>query len=186
MKVFFRALLVCLALSSAVPARATTYAPVTFDELINTADVIFIGEVTDVRPYPIETRDGTVINTRVIFRVQDPLWGTTSAVEAFDFFGGEFGGVGMGVADMPTFKSGERVVMFAHRAHSINPIVGFSQGVMQVGADVSGVDRVWTAEGMPLTRTDAIGSPITVTPMLPMRLTDFRDRIATALEGRRR
>ena len=186
MNVSLRAVLVCLALSSAVPALATTYAPVTFDELVNTADVIFIGEVTDVRPYTLETRDGTIINTRVVFRVEDPLWGTSSAVEAFDFFGGEYGGLGMGIAEMPTFKSGQRVVMFAHRAQSINPIVGFSQGVMQVGADVSGTDRVWTAEGMPLTRTDAIGSPITVTPMLPMRLRDFRTRIATALEGRRR
>nr|AQQ75176.1 hypothetical protein [uncultured bacterium] len=182
----FRVIAVCLALSSAAPAWATTYAPVSFDELVNTADVIFIGEVTDVRPYPVNTRDGTIINTRVVFRVVDPLWGTSSALEAFDFFGGEWGGVAMGVADMPVFTSGERVVMFAHRARSINPVVGFTQGLMQVGADVNGVERVWTAGGMPLTRPEAIGTQITVTPLLPMRLRDFRDRIATALEGRRR
>jgi hypothetical protein len=186
MPVFFRAAAVCLALSWAIPAEATTYAPVTFDELVTTADVIFIGEVMDVRPFPIDTRDGTIINTRVTFRVVDPLFGTSSAVEAFDFFGGEFGGVGMGIADMPRFTAGERIVMFAHRARSINPVVGFSQGLMQVSADVSGVDRIWTADGMPLTRPEAIGTTITVTPMLPMRLADFRERIVRALDGRRR
>ena len=61
-----------------IAASATTYMPVSFDDLVTRADVIFIGEVTDVRPFPLETPDGAIIKTRVIFRVSDPLWGTTS------------------------------------------------------------------------------------------------------------
>ena len=177
--------ILAIAVYVAMPVEATSYEPVTFDELVSKADVIFVGEVTDVRSFPLDTRDGTVINTRVNFRVVDPLWGTTSVVESFDFFGGEFGGVGMAIADMPTFTIGERLVMFAHRAQSINPVVGFTQGVLQVSRDTRGVDRLWTIDGLPLTRPESIGTQQVVTPLLPMRLSDFRDRINRALEGRR-
>ena len=63
----------------------------TFDELISRDDVIFVGEVASVEPYALSTRDGDVIKTRVVFRVVDPLFGTTSVQEAFDFLGGECG-----------------------------------------------------------------------------------------------
>lgn len=61
-------------------AGATTFLPVTFNDLVTGADVIFIGEVMDVRPFPLQTRDGTIIKTRVIFRVSDPIFGTTAAL----------------------------------------------------------------------------------------------------------
>ena len=63
------AVAICALLLGGNAARATSYPPVTFDELVTEADVIFIGEVTDVRPFPLDTRDGTIIKTRVIFRV---------------------------------------------------------------------------------------------------------------------
>ncbi|MDA1184469.1 MAG: hypothetical protein O2930_07485 [Acidobacteria bacterium] len=88
-------LIVCLAVAisallvEGTVVRATSYLSVTFDELIAGADVIFVGEVTDVRPFPLNTRDGPVIKTRVVFRVSDPLWGTSNVLEVFDFLGGE-------------------------------------------------------------------------------------------------
>lgn len=109
--------------------------------------MIFVGEAIDVRPFPLQTRGGTIVKTRVIFRVSDPLWGTTSAMEVFDFLGGELDGIGMEVAGMPTFTIGDRRVVFARRARSINPIVGFTQGLLQVSRDASGVDRVLTLGG---------------------------------------
>jgi hypothetical protein len=171
--------LVCFAL----PAAATTYLPVTFDELVARADVIFVGDVVDVRPFALETRDGTVIKTRVTFRVRDPLLGTTSALEVFDFLGGEIDGVTMKVAEMPTFTVGDRRVMFARRERSINPVVGFSQGVFEVRRDAAGVDRILTDEGVPVATPDAIGRrpDVMLTPVAPMRLSDFRSRIARAL-----
>ena len=84
-------LAVAAVLFGQVAASATTYPPVTFNDLVTRADVIFVGEVIDVRPFPLDTPDGTIIKTRVIFRVQDPIWGTTNILEVFDFFGGEFG-----------------------------------------------------------------------------------------------
>src|ERR1041384_5969759 len=96
-------------------ARATTYAPLTFNDLVAKADVIFVGDVVDVRPYVQRTREGSIGRARgtvrgagegsiggapVTFRVVDPIYGTTSIVEVFDFLGGEINGVGMAVAGM--------------------------------------------------------------------------------------
>jgi hypothetical protein len=66
----------------------------------------------------------------------------------------------MTVAGMPTFTVGDRRVVFARRDRSINPIVGFTQGLMKVAPDVNGIDRVTTLEGLPVAR-----------------LSDFRARI---------
>jgi len=188
-------LIACLAVAISVllcggnAVRATSYLSVTFDELIAGADVIFVGEVTDVRPFPLNTRDGTIIKTRVVFRVSDPLWGTTSALEVFDFLGGEWGDVGMVVAEMPQFTVGDRRVVFARREQSINPIVGFTQGLLRVSRDSGGVERVFTLDGAPLGQPDQIGlrSNIdTATPIAPISLSAFRARVSRAVAEERR
>ena len=178
-----------------VSAAATTYELVTFNELVTRADVIFVGEVTDVRPFPLETRDGTIIKTRVIFRVSDPIWGTTNILEVFDFFGGEFGDIGMAIAGMPEFAVGDRRVVFASRERSINPIVGFTQGLLEIRRDSGGIDRVFTLGGLPLGRPESIGAvapavPVAplapVAPIAPMPLSEFRNRISRELADAQR
>ncbi len=184
----FRVLVgLALAVCTAATANATTYVPVTFEELVSRADVILAGEVVDVRPYTLQTRDGTVIKTRVIFRVQDPMFGTAAALEVFDFLGGEVGDVGLAVEGMPRFAIGDRRVMFARRAPGINPIVGFTQGLLQIRRDSSGVDRVLTLDGMPIAATASVGSRapfLSATPVVPMRLSDFRSQVVRVLGAR--
>jgi hypothetical protein len=150
----FRFLVLVCAFAAAVPAavRATTFEPLTFNDLVTQADVIFVGDVVDVRPYTVQTRERTIVKTRVTFSVSDPLYGTSSIVEVFDFLGGETAELGMRVAGMPTFAVGDRRVVFARRDRSINPIVGFTQGLMKVTRDASGVDRVLTIEGASVAR----------------------------------
>lgn len=182
------ALLVALACSQAA-LHGTSYPPVTFGELIARADVIFIGEVIDVRPYTLANREGTIIRTRVTFRVTEPIYGTTSAVELLEFFGGEMNGVGMAIAGMPRFAEGDRRIVFSHREPSINPIVGFTQGLLRIVADANGVDRVVALDGTPISQTDSIGAraprPDSVS-RLPMSLADFRARIRDAIIAERR
>ena len=176
-----------LTLGAALPVRATTYPPVTFTDLVTQADVIFAGEVVDVRPFVLETRDGPVIKTRVVFRVNDPLLGTSAALEVLEFFGGEIGDVGMAIADVPQFAIGDRRVVFARRERSINPIVGFTQGLLRVTRDAAGVDRIATLDGVPLDQPGSIGlARPRVVGAAPMRLTDFRDRVRRAIAETRR
>ena len=175
---------VLVAWFASVSVEATSYLPVTFDDLVTQADVIFVGDVVDVHSFTLRVRNNTVIKTRVTFSVSDPVYGTTSLVEVFDFLGGEAGGVGMAVAGMPKFAIGDHRVVFAHRGSSINPIVGFTQGLLQVRRDASGVDHVFTLEGTPLVRTESMGSArlgLSLAPDASMRLSDFRSQIARAL-----
>jgi hypothetical protein len=182
-------LTVALGLASSV--GATTYLPVTFQELVTEADVIFVGDVVDVRPYMLRTRNGTIVKTRVTFRIGDALYGTTSIVEVFDFLGGEVDGIGMAVEGMPKFGVGDRRVVFARRRPSLNPIVGFTQGLLRVQRDGTGVDRIVTLEGLSLVRPESIGSPASSLRLQPqastMTLSDLRGRIVSALvEAHRR
>lgn len=167
----FRTLVFVCVLSVAAAERlgATSFEPVTFDDLVTQSDVIFVGDVVDVRPFTLQVRDRTIVKTRVTFRVDDPLFGTSSLVEVFDFLGGETPELGMSVAGMPAFHIGDRRVVFARRARSVNPIVGFTQGLMKVARDANGVERVTTLEGAPVSR-----------------LSDFRARINGGLIGARR
>ena len=166
-----RTLTIVCALGVAAGAHlgATSFETVTFDDLVTQSDVIFVGDVVDVRPYTLQVRDHTIVKTRVTFRVDDPLYGTTSLVEVFDFLGGETPDIGMAVAGMPTFAVGDRRVVFARRERSVNPIVGFTQGLMKVARDANGVDTVTTLEGAPVAR-----------------LSDFRVRINSGLIQARR
>ena len=169
-------------------AEAASYDAVTFNELVAKADVIFVGDVMDVRPFTVSTPEGgTLIKTRVTFVVRDPLWGTGSTLEIFEFLGGEIENVGMKVPDMPTFSPGDRRVVFARRERSINPIVGFSQGLLRVSRD-SGVDTVQTSDGQPLARTEDIGRPrgARVRETRPMALSALRALVVDQLRERRR
>ena len=153
-----------LGVAAAAQLGATSFEPLTFDDLVTQSDVIFVGNVVDVHPYTLQVRGHTIVKTRVTFRVDDPLYGTTSLVEVFDFLGGETPDLGMAVAGMPTFAVGDRRVVFARRERSINPIVGFTQGLLKVASDLNGVERVTTLAGAPMAR-----------------LSDFRARIEGGL-----
>ena len=162
----FRTLVfVCaLVVGAAAGAGATSFEPVSFDDLVTQADVIFVGDVVDVHPYLLQTRERTIVKTRVTFRVDDPVYGTSSLVEVFDFLGGETAELGMRVEGMPAFTVGDHRMVFARRDRSINPIVGFTQGLMKVARDASGVDRVLTLDGAQVAR-----------------LSDFRSRVMGGL-----
>ena len=177
---------VMLALCAAIPAGATTYPPVTFADLVTRADLIFVGEVVDVSPIAVTTREGAVIKTRVVFRVNDPLLGTSAALEVLEFFGGEIGDVGMAIAEMPAFAVGDRRMVFARRDRSINPIVGFTQGLLRVTRDAAGVDRVLTLDGAPVDQPESISlARPAAAAAAPMRLADFQDRVRRAIDGLR-
>ena len=185
-----RAILLALAFACGAVLRigATSYPSITFDELVKDADVIFVGEVIDVRPFPVNTRDGPIVKTRILFRVSDPIYGTAAALEVFEFLGGEWGDVRLTVADMPSFSVGDRRVVFARRERSINPIVGFTQGLLKVTRDSAGVDRVVTLDGFPVAGPDTIGAARqgAAREALPMRLVDLRNQIVRTVAAARK
>ena len=174
--------LICTLLMAGV-ARSTTVIPPTFESLVANANTIFVCEVMDVRAAWVATPQGRAIKTYVTFKVEDVWKGAVGGVTQLEFLGGTIDGTTMEVIGMPTFRDGQRSVLFVHgEVRMASPLVGFWHGRLRVEKDPSGVDRVRTYDGR------SLGSPAEVSaqrpnPMIsvtPMRLSDF----ASAVRGR--
>jgi len=120
-----------------------------FPELVERAEQIVIGTVTEIRvddsleggPYTFVTLDELSV-----------LKGDVGATLTLRFFGGASGDTVVRVSDMPRFEPGERVVLFvAGNGEVICPLVGVWQGRFRVGVDAgSGVETVADHAGRPL------------------------------------
>ena len=164
-------------------ARSTTVIPPTFESLVSSANTIFVGEVMDVRPVWAATARGRAIKTYVTFRVEEVWKGAVGTITQLEFLGGTIGQTTMEVVGMPTFRDGQRAVLFVHgEVQTVSPLVGFWHGRMRVEKDPYGVDRIRTYDGR------SLGSPADVgtqraNPMIsvtPMRLAE----LASAVRGR--
>ncbi|HJU43763.1 MAG TPA: hypothetical protein VJ691_13140, partial [Vicinamibacterales bacterium] len=86
------------------------------------------------------------------------------------------------VIGMPSFRVGQRNVLFVAAERAVSPLVGFMHGRMRVERDFFGVDRVRTNDGRSLGRINDVG-PQRPNPMLsatPMRLSE----LAAAVKAR--
>jgi len=169
-------------------ARAQEEA-VTFAELVKRAQHIFVGEVVAVGSFRADRRGEARIRTRVTFSVDDRLRGS-GIVTVLEFLGGTVGDLTLEVADMPRFSVGERYVVFALDGDRwVNPVVGFTQGLLRVSQDArDGTPRVLTAARSPLSSVTAIGrTPLRVSPTMsePMLLPVFVDAIRDEMARRR-
>lgn len=178
-------------LAAAGVARSTTVIPPTFDALVAGANTIFVGEVMNVRAAWESTPAGRVIRTSVTFRVEAVWKGNAGAVTQLTFMGGEIGDVGMKVHGLPTFRMGQRDVLFVgSEARRISPLVGLMHGRMRVERDlVSGVDRVRTHDGQALGSVTQIGpqrAPASLASITPMRLNDLEGAVRARITAARR
>ena len=105
--------LICTLLMAGV-ARSTTVIPPTFESLVSSANTIFVGEVMNVRAEWMATRDGRAIKTYVTFRSRMSGRARVGAVTQLEFLGGTIGETTMEVVGMPTFREGQRSVLFVH------------------------------------------------------------------------
>lgn len=181
--------LACI-LAAAGVARSTTIIPPSFDALVAEANTIFVGEVMNIRADWDTTPQGRVIVTLVTFRVEDVWKGTVGAVTQLAFLGGEIGDLGMKVHGMPTFRMGQRDVLFVGaEARKISPLVGLMYGRMRVEREVaSGVDRVRTHDGQALGSLAQIGpqrAAPTLASITPMRLSELESAVRARLGAAR-
>lgn len=171
-------------------ANSTTVIPPTFESLVSSANTIFVGEVTDVRSEWIATRDGRAIITKVTFKVEDAWKGAVGAMTQLEFLGGTVGETTMEVVGMPTFRIGQRSVLFVSGdADAVSPLVGFYHGRLRIEKDPYGVDRVRTYDGRSLGNANQVGAN-KVNYMLSvtaMRLTELETAVrARVAAGRAR
>lgn len=179
-------LTVVATVAAAGVARSTTVIPPSFEALVAGANTIFVGEVMNRRSEWDVTPSGRNIVTLVTFRVEDVWKGNLGAVTQLEFMGGEIGDLGMTVHGMPTFRMGQRDVLFVSREpKKISPLVGLMYGRMRIERDtVSNTDRVRTHDGRALGDVSQIG-PQRAAPSLasiaPMRLADLESAVRARL-----
>jgi hypothetical protein len=123
-----------------------------FAEVAQTADLIFIGTVSEQSSRVNDKR--TMIFTDVVFRAIQIVHATarstqkSSATIRLTYAGGRVGNRGVDVSDTPRFTEGRRYLIFMAddgRTYS-SPIIGGSQGLFEVVRDAaSGQEYVLTA-----------------------------------------
>ena len=128
-----RACLLLLALLTFGSSWATTYRQLTLAEIVDRAEIAFLGTVASVT---VEERAGEPW-TVVEFEVDRHLSGSADeGRRELAFLGGSLAGRELRVSLMPTFEVGEQVLILAYDEAYISPIVGFDQGLWRASDGV--------------------------------------------------
>lgn len=146
--VWLSAVLLCLVMT---PTQATTVLQLSFPEVVEKAELIFEGQVSNVESVQTGPRS---IHTKVTFDVITVIKGNYSGTEiSLQFLGGEVDGRRLVVQGMQVPELGETGVFFVESLQEplIHPLVGWSQGHFLLEADRRGANRVLTAEHTPVT-----------------------------------
>jgi len=148
----------CLALT--LPTlQATTVIPPTFDQLVNQAEVIFQGTVTDLRPQWMGEGAERHIVTFVTFKIDDPIKGVLKESSTIRMFGGTLDGQTMEATDTPRFKLGDRDILFVeNNGTQFVPLVGIMHGRFRIQKEASGRENVSKDNGAPVADLAKLGS----------------------------
>jgi len=115
------------------PTGATSVIQPTFAELVERAQVVFVGETVAVESRWVSTASGPVIVTLVTYRVERTLKGALGVQTTLEFLGGSVGDARLDVSGIPKFRVGDKDVIFAdERGRPISPVVGFMHGRFRV------------------------------------------------------
>ena len=140
-------------------AQATTVVPPSFDELVDQAQLIFQGTVTETQSQWAGEGASRRIVTYVTFTVDEAIKGDPGATYTLRMLGGTVDGQTMEVTDSPKFKTGDRDIVFVENNGSqFIPLVGIMHGRYRVQQDkVTGKEVVATNSGNALTAVTEIG-----------------------------
>jgi hypothetical protein len=128
---------------------ATTVVPPTFEQLVQQAELIFQGTVTDSRSVWEGEGGQRHIETYVTFNIEDNLKGQPGTSYTIRMLGGTVGEETLEVTDTPKFKVGDREILFVeHNNDQFVPLVGIGYGRFHVQKDEqTGRDVVMNNEG---------------------------------------
>ena len=186
MKRYFGFLLLLLFLAINPQLRGTTVIAPDFDQLVTRAELIFQGEVTEVRPQWIGEGAEHRIVSFVTFKVADALKGNPGASYTIRMLGGTVGGKTLQVSDAPTFKIGDRDILFVENNGSqFIPLVGIHHGRFRIEREEAGREIVMTGEGQPLADVEQLGKDEATfaTGRAAMSVNDFKAAIQTKLRA---
>lgn len=148
--------------ASVLTSHAMSVIAPSFDELVNSADFVVRGVVTDIQYVASDTPQGQAIHTLVTFHVEHVLKGNPDPDVTLSFLGGKVGRHTLSVVGMPKFAVGEREIVFvARNGQVICPLVAAGHGRYRVRHDAtSNRDFVARDNNAPLTSTAEIAQPL--------------------------
>lgn len=131
---------------------ATTVVPPTFDQLVQQAELIFQGTVTDTKSVWEGEGAQRHIETYVTFQIADSVKGNAGSSYTIRMLGGTVGDESLVVTDAPKFQVGDREILFVeHNYDQFVPLVGIGHGRFHVQRDEeTGRDVVVDHEGAPV------------------------------------
>ncbi len=188
MRILRTVLAVACACVAPAALQATTVIPPKFDELVGDADLIFQGTVTNVRSEYVGEGGQRHIQSYVTFKVEDAIKGAPGASYTISMLGGTVGDRTMRVADAPTFKIGDRDILFVeHNGEQFIPLVGIMHGRFRIQHEQqTGRDIVATNGGRPLTDVAGLGKgehSASSVSQAPLSTADFKTAIRTNLRN---
>jgi hypothetical protein len=132
-----------LALGLCMSTWATTLKPLSTDDQIRDAAMIFRGRVQSVDVAQKASGQGSLIVSTVQFVPLAIYKGNVPAVVKLEFPGGKIGDVQMKVAGIPEFQVGQEYVLFVSGDQSrICPVVGWSEGSLKVDRQTSAAGKI--------------------------------------------
>jgi hypothetical protein len=130
---------------------AASVLEVTLNEMLQQSQFVFEGRVMAAES---RENDGKRIHTYVTFEIMDVIKGEyQSNIITLRFLGGTVGDVTLSVSDMQMPRQGEQGIYFVEslERNQVHPLYGWSQGHFIVVRDASGIARVMTSRGLPVT-----------------------------------
>lgn len=157
-QVFFGGLALAL-LAGMAPLQATVVIAPTFEQLVDGAREIFVGEVVSRESQWVNTAGGPTIVTLVTFSIVEGLKGGLLTQTSLEFLGGTVGETTLEVSGMPEFRVGDRDVVFVGARNAVSPLVDFAYGRVRIVRDATGIDSVRLHDGRPLVATASMTRP---------------------------
>ena len=158
MKKINHLLLLAVLIVTAPGVKATTVIPPTFDELVNQAELIFQGNVTEAKSEWVGEGAQRHIMSYVTFKVDDVLKGDPGQSYTIRMLGGTVAGETMEVSDAPKFKVGDKDILFVQNNGSqFIPLVGIMHGRFHVRGNPAGQEVVTTNEDEPVKSLSRLG-----------------------------
>lgn len=171
-----------LAAALALPllAGASTFLALSERELVATSAAVVQGEVLKVSSF--WDRSGRVIVSEAMVRVEETITGKAPTVVVLRTHGGEVGGFRVVAEGFPTFRAGDRLLLFLEAEQDgASWVTGYRQGQYRIAVDQAGAEIAVPTLERGVRLLDKRG--VAAARPEPVRLDVFKDRIRSIAGG---
>ena len=151
-----------------LPAGASTFLAMSWEDLVEKADTVVAGRVVEVTSY--WNREGTAILTEAVIEIESSVLGKAPSVVRVRTFGGQVGDYKIVAHGFPTFERNEKLLLFLEPAEDgFRKVLGYQQGELRIRVDKTGREiavPTWTAGSANILKAD--GTPAGAPRVLPL------------------